>query len=170
MKKLAIIIVLLTFTANVNAQWGGPWGVTGKGIIYAFDNNTKKLTHILSYDAVLGKEGAAIIEKFENSSFLTGFIKGDFKENDGWISPKSESMLVVLRDNSSLFDKDISAFSEKNQYPGTDVFLPVEKFLPGDMFDINFDGSNYGRPPMPYGILKVEVIKNDKNQTVLKVL
>ena len=131
-------------------------------VIYVFNNKTKKLTNILLYDTVLGKKGAALEERFENSSFFTGFFKGDFKENNGEILPMNGAMFVILRDNSSLFDNDIPAFLKKNQYPQTDVFFPVKEFLPGDMFIILFNSME--------SKIKVEVMKNHKEETVLRVL
>jgi len=132
-------------------------------VIYVFDNKTKKLTNILLYDAVLGKKGAALVERFENSSFFTGFFKGEFKENNGEILPKKGSMFVVLRDVSSLLkDGNIPELLKKNQYPQTDVFFPVKEFIPGDMFLVLFISLK--------SQIKVEVMKNDKKETVLKVL
>ena len=132
-------------------------------VIYVFNNKTKKLTSILLYDAVLGKKGAAFIEKFENSSFFTGFFKGEFKENNGEVFPKNGSMFVVLRDNSSLLkDDNIPELLKKNKYPGSDVFFPIKEFIPGDMFLVLFSSFK--------SQMKVEVMKNDKRETVLKVL
>ena len=132
-------------------------------VIYVFDNKTKKLTNILLYDAVLGKKGAAFIEKFENSSFFTGFFKGEFKEDNGEILPMNESMFVILRDTSSIQKQPgAPTFLKKNQYPGSDVFFPVKEFIPGDMFLVLFSSFK--------SQTKVEVLKNDKKETVLKVL
>lgn len=131
-------------------------------VIYVFDNKTKKITNIFLYDVAIENKGAQLIDRFENSSFFTGIVKGDFKENKGEILLKRDCMFLILRDNSKLYNKDIPSFSKKDQYPGSDVFIPVKEFIPGDMFIILFDSFE--------SKIKVEVMKNDINETVLKVL
>jgi len=70
MKKLAIIIILLTFTANVNAQWYGK-KIKGNGNVVTKTRNVSDYDEIAvagSFDVklVLGKEGEITIEMEDN--------------------------------------------------------------------------------------------------------
>ena len=70
MKKLAIIIILLTFTANVNAQWYGK-KIKGNGNVVTKTRNVSEYDQIAvagSFDVklVAGKEGKLTIKAEEN--------------------------------------------------------------------------------------------------------
>ena len=70
MKKLAIIIILLTFTANVNAQWFGK-KIKGNGNVVTKTRNVSEYDQIAvagSFDVklVAGKEGKLTIKVEEN--------------------------------------------------------------------------------------------------------
>lgn len=145
-------------------------------MVFVIDNNTQKLTNVVLYDSFTNLKRETVFKKYKKSSFLTGSLKGKYQIKDGEVIAEKGSSYIIIKDkNASLFDKTTPVFTEipkKEQYTGKFEFLHSKKFLRGEMFIILFDSKvGYGRPPMPYwNQLNVEIIKNDKNQTILKVL
>jgi len=144
-------------------------------VVYVIDNKTEKLSNIILYEAFKNDYKETKFKKYKNRSFLTGYVKGDYQEKGGEVVASKGSSLIIIKDkNASLFDKPAPAFLDipkKERYTGKFEFIPNEKFLPGKQLDILFSGG-YGRPYGGWGYIgsKVEVVKNDKNQTVLRVL
>ncbi len=146
-------------------------------VVYVIDNKTKRLGKIVLYEAFKNDYRETKLKKYKNKSFLTGYLKGSYELKGSEVIASKGSSLIIIKDkNASLFDKPSPVYIEipkKERYTGKFEFIPNEKFLPGKQFDILF-GGGYGRP---YGggyygepRSKVEVIKNNKNQAVLKVL
>lgn len=171
--SLIIILSLTISTHAINSK--KTFNEEGVRVVYVIDNETEKLSNIVLYKVFKSDDIEVIFEKYKNCSFLTGYLKGEYKEEDGQIMVARGSSLIIIKDkDASLFDKPAPVFIDipkEERYTGKFEFLYSEEFLPGDMFIILFNGKyGYGRPPMPFDELKVEIIKNDKNQTVLKVL
>jgi len=146
-------------------------------VVYVIDNKTEKLRNIVLYEAFKNDYLKTKLKKYKNSSFLTGYLKGSYELKSGEVIAEKGSSYIIIKDkNASLFDKPTPVYIEipmKERYTGKFKFIPEEEFLQSDDMSINLiDGRyGYGRPPMPYwDKLKVESIKNDKNQAILKVL
>jgi len=144
-------------------------------VVYVIDNKTEKLRNIVLYEAFKNDYRETKLKKYKNRSFLTGYVKGDYQEKGSEVVVTKGSSLIIIKDkNASLFDKPAPAFLDipkKERYTGKFEFIPGDKFLPGNQFGILFK-HGYGRPYGGWGNIgsKVEVVKNDKNQAVLRVL
>jgi len=145
-------------------------------VVYVFDNKTEKLSNIILYEAFKNDYRETKLKKYKNCSFLTGYLKGKYKMKGDVVAEKGSSYIIIKDKNTSLFDKSspvhIDIIPKEELYTGKFEFIPGKEFSPSNQFGILFNryyGGGYGRP---YGEprSKVEVVKNDKNQAVLKVL
>jgi len=162
--SLIIILSLAISTHAINSK--KTFDEKGIWVVYVIDNETGKLSNIVLFKAFISEERETVFEKYKNCSFLTGYIKGEYKEEDGQMMVARGSSLIIIKDKeSSLFDKATPVFTEipkKEQYTGKFEFIPENTFLPGDMFIILFNSME--------SKIKVEVMKNDKEETILRVL
>lgn len=121
-------------------------------VIYGFDNSTKSLTSIYSGDETKYEKADPInFDRVTKRTFLVGYINGDYEQKGNDIFPSKGTTLTI--------HKNESYKSGDESLPG-DMFYPEKKFLPGDMFVISNER----------GKLKVEVIKNSREQIVINIL
>lgn len=108
-------------------------------VILVVSSKTGAVTQLELFHTFQSKKREEIYKKYNDCKFYVGLLKGRYEVNGNYIEPKKNTTIVM--------------YTDKQIFP-ENYFLPADKLLPGDRFDL--------------GQIKAEVVSSKKGELVLR--
>lgn len=108
-------------------------------VVLVVDSATEMVTHITLFTKMQKMDKANLLKRYKGCKFYVGLLEGSYGIGDDHIVPKANTTIIM--------------YTDKQIFP-EEYYLPADKLLPGDRFDL--------------GETKAKVISSKKGELVLK--
>ncbi|WP_139278058.1 hypothetical protein [Pseudozobellia thermophila] len=137
------LVKTISFILLLAVQWTGHGQtLTTKEvkILLVVESTGQKVSHLLMFEQVEGKGKAYLVEKYRNSSFYVGLLKGTYEIYGDVVTPKKNTTVIIYTDRELFLDRKTMG--------------PASPWAPGDLFKL---GKETGK-----------VVSNSKGELIIK--
>jgi hypothetical protein len=108
-------------------------------VILVVSYNTRSVSNIVLFHTFQNLKKEEVFKKYDTSKYYVGLLMGSYELNDDDVVPIDNTTIIIYTEKQIFLDE---------------YFLPADKLLPGDRFDL--------------GKTKAEVVSSKKGELVLR--